>query len=126
MEFTLKEVLERGFGEGLETLAECRSLPSEVACKVARIWKKTRTEAIAWVRACEARREELEKSFASEESEGVKQRARMELNKQLEQEAESKSFEVDVSPLDFAQLGEAKLSPSMIAALEKLLTNLPE
>ncbi|NJM54504.1 MAG: hypothetical protein HC841_00030 [Verrucomicrobiae bacterium] len=126
MEFTLKEVMERGFGEGIETLAECRALPGEAACKVARIWKKIRAEAIAWVKACDAKREELEASFAPEESDGVKQKKRMDLNKQLEEEAGTKTFEVKVSELDFAQLSEAKLSPSMIAALEKVLTNLPE
>lgn len=126
MEFTVKEVMERGFGEGIETLAECRTLPAEAACKVARIWKKIRSEAIAWVKSCDARREELEKTWTPEASEGAKQVGRMALNKELEKEAETKTFEVKVSPLDFGQLGEAKLSPSMIAALEKVLTNLPE
>ena len=126
MEFTLKEVLERGFGEGIETLAECRTLPAEAACKVARIWKKIRAEAIAWVKASEARKEEFEKTFTADATEASKQVARLQFNKALEQESETTTFEVKVSPIDFTQLSEARLSPSMIASLEKILTNLPE
>jgi hypothetical protein len=125
MEIQLKDVMARPFAEGITALSRCKSLDSETAMKVGRLWKKFQLEATAWMEHVDAEREALEKGFPESESDGVKQVARLALNKKLEGETETRKFEVKISPIDFKRLPDNELTPEQLVALEPVLTNVP-
>lgn len=126
MELSLKVILERPFVMGLKTLADSKTLKSETAYKVGRIWKKLQHEATEWEKTVDAKREEATKALGPDATGGAKQTALTELQKEFDAQLDTMKIEVKVSPIDFKEVEGAGLTGEQMVCLEPIFKNLPD